>query len=310
MGKYDNVYDDIFQTLRYFHPRLFIPYINQHFGKNYSMDAKIQLAARDGRLIEKNADGSLDQIARESDMIVIIDNDPYLIECQSYNDEMEIRIAEYAFMSAKNRAYKDEQGRMVINMPPYSIIFVRSNSNTPKETKLVFRFPNNQEVEYSCENTLLYDMSKEDIIKNRLYPFIPYYIARYEKLIKDESADISIVLEELQYLYDHVMKWIESGDITNDEANDLKESGRWLIEHIADGNTNQERMVDQMGGRIIITTTQKLLMDKWAEGRAEGRKEGAAERKALEDKNDALEGENARLRAQLAEAGIDITQQK
>ena len=274
------------------------------------MDAKIQLAARDGRLIEKNADGSLDQIARESDMIVIIDNDPYLIECQSYNDEMEIRIAEYAFMSAKTRAYKDEYGRMVINMPPYSIIFVRSNSNTPKETKLVFRFPNNQEVEYSCENTLLYDMSKEDIIKNRLYPFIPYYIARYEKLIKDESADISIVLEELQYLYDHVMKWIESGDITNDEANDLKESGRWLIEHIADGNTNQERMVDQMGGRIIITTTQKLLMAKGTEGRAEGRKEGAAERKALEDKNDALEGENARLRAQLAEAGIDITQQE
>ena len=104
------------------------------------------------------------------------------------------------------------------------------------------------------------------------------------------------------------MEWIETGDITNDEANDLKESGRWLIEHIADGNTNQERMVDQMGGRIIITTTQKLLMDKWAEGRAEGRKEGAAERKALEDKNDALEGENARLRAQLAEAGINIEQ--
>ena len=183
------------------------------------MDAKIQLAARDGRLIEKNADGSLDQ----------------------------------------------------------------------------------QEVEYSCENTLLYDMSKEDIIKNRLYPFIPYYIARYEKLIKDESADISIVLEELQYLYDYVMKWIEPGDITNDEANDLKESGRWLIEHIADGNTNQERMVDQMGGRIIITTTQKLLMDKWAEGRKEGRKEGEEERKALEE-------ENARLKAQLAEAGITIEQ--
>ena len=169
----------------------------------------------------------------------------------------------------------------------------------------------------SCENTLLYDLSKEDIIINRLYPFIPYYIARYEKLIKDENADISIVLEELQYLYDHVLEWIETGDITNDEANDLKESGRWLIEHIADGNTNQERMVDQMGGRIIITTTQKLLMEKWNEGKAEGRAEGIAEGRAegiaegraeSEAEIKDLEEENARLKARLAEAGIAIEQ--
>ena len=139
--------------------------------------------------------------------------------------------------------------------------------------------------------------------------FISYYIARYEKLIKDGNADISIVLEELQYLYDHVLEWIETGDITNDEANDLKESGRWLIEHIADGNTNQERMVDQMGGRIIITTTQKLLMEKWNEGRAEGRAEGIVEGRAeseAEIKN--LEEENACLKARLAEAGIAIEQ--
>ena len=54
-------YDNVFKTMKMKHKRLFISVINDTFGKNYSMDAKVEILPSEGYLTENGTtDGSKD----------------------------------------------------------------------------------------------------------------------------------------------------------------------------------------------------------------------------------------------------------
>ena len=107
---------------------------------------------------------------------------------------MALRIAEYTFLTARQEAII-ENGKLTINMPLYSVIYIRSNSETPKKTEITFNFPNGETVRYDADNILRYDadnillsnFTKEEIIEKKLYVLIPFYVLRYESIIKDEN---------------------------------------------------------------------------------------------------------------------------
>ncbi len=46
-----------------------------------------------------------------------------------------------------------------------------------------------------------------------------------------------------------------------------------MIDHMAAKNINRERMVEVMGGKILITPAQQMLIDSWNKGKAEGKAE-------------------------------------
>ena len=99
---------------------------------------------------------------------------------------MALRIAEYTFLTARQEAII-ENGKLTINMPLYSVIYIRSNSETPKKTEITFNFPNGETVRYDADNILLSNFTKEEIIEKKLYVLIPFYVLRYESIIKDEN---------------------------------------------------------------------------------------------------------------------------
>lgn len=114
---------------------LFIPVINDIFGRNYTKDDRIVILSSEGD-ITKMADGEADIESRTSDFLMKIREELYLLEAQSYRDgSMAIRIAEYAFISAKQNAVWKE-GRVFLKMPNYCIIYVKSTDTTPKYTKI------------------------------------------------------------------------------------------------------------------------------------------------------------------------------
>ena len=68
-------YDNVFKTMKSKHKRLFISVINDSFGKNYSMDAKVEALPSEGYLTEsETADGRKDIEERISDFVIKIDN--------------------------------------------------------------------------------------------------------------------------------------------------------------------------------------------------------------------------------------------
>ncbi len=252
-------YDNVFKTMKMKHKRLFVSVINDAFGRNYPKDVKVEILPSEGYLTEnETVDGSKKIKEQISDFLIRIGNEIYLLECQSYDDgSMAIRIAEYAFIVAGQFASWDI-GHATIPMPRFSIIYVKRTDRTPKITTITFTFPDGQTVDYNSENVILEDFTKEKIVEKRLFPYIPFYIARYEKEIASEG-NIEKVIEELAYFRDEMVRLHQANELSDDELIDLKGFVNTIITHITNGNKNEERLVNIMGGTVIETESEKLM---------------------------------------------------
>ena len=237
----------------------FVSVINDVFGRDYPRDVKVEILPSEGYLTEnETADGSREIEEQVSDFLIRIGSEIYLLECQSYDDgSMAIRIAEYAFIVARQFAIWDI-GHATIPMPRFSVIYVKRTDRTPKTTTVTFTFPDGQTVDYRSDNVILEDFTKEKIVEKRLFPYIPFYIARYEKEIASEGS-IEKAVEELTYFRDEMVRLHQEGELSDDELVDLKGFVNTIIKHITNGNKNEERLVNIMGGTIIETESERLI---------------------------------------------------
>ncbi len=252
-------YDNVFKTMKMKHKRLFISVINDTFGKNYSMDARIEALPSEGFLTEnETADGSKAIEEQISDFVIKIESEIYLLECQSYDDgSMAIRVAEYAFIVARQFAEWDI-GHATIPMPRFTVIYIKRTEKTPKATVITFTFPDGQEVDYESPNVILEEFTKEYIVEKRLFPYIPFYIARYEKDITSENS-IENAVKDLEYFRNEMVRLHKKDELSDDEIVDLMGFVNTIITHITNGNKNEERLVNIMGGTVIETESEKLI---------------------------------------------------
>ena len=182
----------------------------------------------------------------------------YLLECQSYDDgSMAIRIAEYAFIVARQFATWDI-GHATIPMPRFSVIYVNRTDRTPKTTTITFTFPDGQTVDYKSDNVILEHFTKEEIVRKRLFPYIPFYIARYEEAITSEGI-IDQAVNDLIYFRDEMIQLHWENELSDHEIADLMGFVNTIITHITDGNKNEKRLVSIMGGTIIETELERLI---------------------------------------------------
>ncbi len=252
-------YDNVFKTMKSKHKRLFISVINDVFGKEYSLDTKVEVLPSEGYLTEsETADGSKEIEEQISDFLIKIGSEVYLLECQSYDDgSMAIRIAEYVFIVARQFATWDI-GHATIPMPRFSVIYVKRTERTPKTTKITFTFPDGQEVNYESPNVILEEFTKEYIVEKKLFPYIPFYIARYEKDMISEGS-IENAVRDLEYFRNELVRLYEAEELTDHELIDLKGFINTIITHITNGNQNEERLVSIMGGTVIETESERLI---------------------------------------------------
>ena len=272
---YRNDFDDVFKSMKYRNVRLFIPVINESFGRNYSKDDEITILPSEGDITKITA-GHADIHSRTSDFIIRIKDELYMLECQSYHDgTMEIRIAEYAFIFASRSAVW-ENGRVTLQMPNYCVIYIRNNKSTPTHTSITFQFPDGQRVNYDAKNVIIAKYTKEEIMEKDLYPYIPYYILRYEEQIKKQAISVKFLEEELRYFSDGLLKAVKAGKLDMWEMNNIKAFTNKIIEHFTHGE-KKERLVRVMGGSIITTEADLIHDAGYAEGISRGREEGREE---------------------------------
>lgn len=170
---------------------------------------------------------------------------------------MAIRIAEYAFIVARQFATWDI-GHATVPMPGFSVIYVKRTDRTPKMTTITFTFPDDQSVEYKSPNVILEELTKEYIVDKRLFPYIPFYIARYEEDIISGNS-IEDAVRDLEYFRDEMVRLHKAKELSDSEIIDLMGFVNTIITHITDGNKNEERLVNIMGGTVIETQSEKLI---------------------------------------------------
>ena len=264
-------YDNVFKTMKSKHKRLFISVINDIFKKDYPLDTEMEVLPSEGYLTEsETTDGSKEIEEQISDFILKINDGIYVLECQSYDDgSMAIRIAEYAFIVARQFA-KWDIGHATIPIPRFSVIYVKKTDRTPKSTAITFTFPDGQEVTYETDNVLLEELSKEYIIKKKLFPYIPFYVARYEAELTSKG-NISNVICDLEYFRNEMLRLHRKGELSDSEIIDIMGFVNTIITHITNGNENEERLVNIMGGTVIETESEKLIHQGISQGISQGK---------------------------------------
>lgn len=173
--KKTNDYDNTFKTLKAKHKRLFISCINDAFGKDYPLNSIVTILSSEGYFVDTQSDNNPDIIERNTDFLIKIENDYYLLECQSYDDEsMALRIAEYSFLAARQNAHWNQE-KAVIEFPHYSVIYLKNTKSTPKKTTIRYEMPDGRFIEHIEDNIFLEDITKEEIVEKNyslIYRFI------------------------------------------------------------------------------------------------------------------------------------------
>ncbi len=246
------------------------------------LDVKVDVLPSEGYLTEnETADGSKELEEQISDFLIKIRDEVYLLECQSYDDgSMSIRIAEYAFIVARQSAVWNI-GKATIPMPRFTVIYVKRTEKTPKETTITFTFPDGQSVDYKSDNVILEELTKEYIIEKMLFPYIPFYIARYEKDVIS-GDNIEAVVDNLTYFRNEIIRLNNESELSDGEMADLMGFVNTIITHITNGNKNEERLVNIMGGRVIETQTEIWIRQGMEQGEAKmliklGQKDGLSD---------------------------------
>ena len=194
---------------------------------------------------------------------------------------MAIRIAEYAFIVARQFA-KWDIGHATIPMPQFTVIYVKRTERTPKMTTITFTFPDGQSIYYKSDNVILDDLTKEYIIEKRLFPYIPFYIARYEGDISSEGV-IDRAITDLTYFRDALIRLHQEKELSDGEMIDLMGLVNTIITHITNGNKNEERLVNIMGGTIIETESERVIKQSKAQMIVElGQEDGIEDNVILE----------------------------
>lgn len=120
-------------------------------------------------------------------------------------------------------------------------------------------------MDYKSANVILEEFTREYIVEKRLFPYIPFYIARYEKEITSGDS-IDNAVKDLEYFRDEMAHLHKEGELSDDEIIDLMGFVNTIISHIANGNNNEERLVNIMGGTVIETESEKLIRQGMQQG--------------------------------------------
>ena len=73
-----------------------------------------------------------------------------------------------------------------------------------------------------------------------------------------------------------VLKLHKNGELSDGEIVDLMGFVNTIITHITDGNKNEERLVNIMGGTVIETESEKLIRRGKTQGMQQGMQQGMA----------------------------------
>ena len=299
-------YDSTFKSLKARHKRLFISVINEAFGKHYPLNSEVEILPTEGFFADKHdLSKNSDLQRRESDSLIRIENDYYLVECQTYDDDsMAIRLAEYTFLAARSNAVSTQQ-RVTLNLPSYTVIYIKRTEKTPPSTSITYNFPNGQSVDYSTKNVFIDDLTKEEIIDKKLYVYIPFYVARYEKELSTEK-NYQKAIEDLEYFRQQMIKSREAEDLTQEEINDICSSTNIIVTHITDGNSIESEVTEIMGGEIYELSSDRIKREVREECEqiiAEKDRSIAEQKRSIAEKDKSIkekDAEIAALKAQLA----------
>ena len=274
-------YDDAFRTMVNDCAKLLIPVINEVFGKHYSGNEEIVFHPNEHFMNQQDGNEAK-RITDSSFSIIGETEDRYLFECQSRSDaSMLIRIFEYVTQIALDEGEIVEDV-LEVSIPNAAILFLRSNSKTPDEMKILMRTPGG-DVQFGIPVMKMKNYSRESIFAKKLYFLLPFYIFIHESEFEVYESD-SAKLEELKQEYVEIFERLEQataeGALSCYYMRSIVDMSKLVLENIAKKYERVRKGVDSvMGGTILEHESKTIYNAGKMEGKVEGKMEGKMEEK-------------------------------
>ena len=289
MGKNDNTpYDDVFKTMVTDLPRITLKLINEMFRDTMSekytgnepveqLSNEVYLDGQDGEQGKRITDARIRVIGRSGVK-------QYHIECQSTPDgSMIVRMFEYDSQIALQDS--DNTGQeLTVNFPESGILYLRHNKTTPDRMMININTPGGS-VSYAVPVMKLGYYSVDDIIKKDLYFLIPFYLFRFERLIRIERKQGTIEKTRIEHIrcdYQKLRKYLEeaciSGIINEYEKCTIFDMSKKVLENLSEGSETIKKEVGSiMGGKILDYEAKDILNQGISQGITQGKIEEKAE---------------------------------
>ncbi len=290
----NTIFDDVFRTILEKMPYLAVPLINEVFGTSYAEDVHIEQLRNEHHL--ENGEVI-------TDSCLLIGRKLYHIECQSSEDAtMAVRMIEYDFSIALERA-QQKDGRYQMVFPQSCVLYLRDRINTPDELEVEVVFPDESTHVYHIPTVKVSRYTKDNIFEKRLLMLLPFYIMRYEKQAKKMETDqqaLNALLAEYQDIVRRLSDAIPAKQVGL--YTDLCGLIIRIADHIFRNFENVKKgFGDVMGGKVLTLRSEELR----AEGHAEGRNEGIAEKTIKVVVNMLHQGIDVPIIANIVEISID-----
>ena len=261
----EKVYDNIFKTMVTKNSNLLIPLINEIFGEHYDQKARVILLSDEHQTEKPESEDDSEII---TDSYISIDNTNYHLECQSNPDgTIAFRMVEYDFHIALDDALG--KGIRRITFPRSAVLYLRHNKNTEDKLTLQIDFPNGNSADYDVKIVKAKNISKDEIIRKKLYFLVPYYIMRVEDEPLQQVLDDYI---ELLYAIEADRR---NGLLLQYDLSTIRKCTNKLVDVVySSDDAIREGVEKAMGGTVIYNEIDKAFDEGVAKGLEQGLEQG------------------------------------
>ena len=156
-----------------------------------------------------------------------------------------------------------------MNFPESCVLYLRSGSTTPDTLRVKINIPDKGFFLYEAKVIKIQDYTKDTIFQKKLLFFLPFYIMRYEKNLKEISQN-SEKLVSLLKEYEEIRTGLEKELIQSNQSvlyTDLINLITKIADYILRDDEKLQKGVDKiMGGQILELESERLLKMGKAEG--------------------------------------------
>ncbi len=287
-----SIYDNAFRTMEGECNDLLVPVINHLFGEKYDDTAVIK-RLRNEHVVEKKDKSGVKRIT-DSSLEILFENvtKRYHIECESkrYDGSILIRIFEYDSQIALDSAERDLH-RIHMKFPNTGILLLRESSDAPKRAMVEIEMPSGEQISYQVQIIKMTDYDLNEIFDSKLYMLLPFYIFKYERqlhLIDNDLEKLDALFEVYDDIYERLDEELKKGNLSAFSYGAIIR----LIHEVADKLTSKHKNIHKkvgvvMGGKTLDIPEVRI----YHKGLDEGRAEGEAHRRELQEENDKLRKE-------------------
>ena len=291
----EKTYDNVFWTGVVRLKNCLVPLVNEAFGEHFTDNAEVTLIPND----ELMPAGEGTEVKKATDarfhISEIIDEKverTYNFECQAKDEDISIRLAEYALGSAL-QGIESGEGAVWYEIPYSAVIYLRSSKNTPEKIHVTGHTPGGT-VEYDCPVLKMSDYTIDSLFDKKLLLLVPFYFFNFEsdfrKMEKDPES-MGPVREMFEKVNRRLGEMVESGEVNDYQRQKIYT----LIQRVADKLTvmykNVRKGVEEIMGGVLIRSEEDEIYENGIKKGIEQGEDTQAKKSAIEMKRDGLSEE-------------------